>query len=39
MLKNTFLRKITQFYGSFFVYELIKYLILTFCFLNLLSNE
>ncbi|MEC5172620.1 hypothetical protein QF024_001331 [Chryseobacterium nepalense] len=39
MLKNAFLRKITQFYGSFFVYELIKYLILTFCFLNLLSNE
>lgn len=34
MLKKSVLRKIKQFYGSFFVYEVIKYLILTFYFLN-----
>lgn len=34
MLKNVFLIKITQYFGAFFVYEILKCLILTFANYN-----
>ena len=39
MLKNKILRNSTQFFGAFFVYMVIKSLILTFVIFKLLFNE
>ncbi len=39
MLKNIVLRKKIQFFGSFFVYEVLKQLILTFIIPNNLKKD